>query len=439
MTRTKSKLLCAGVWLAIAPWQAASSPEPAELTSSTTPQEIEQLVSELGAASYENRMYATRRLLAIGLPARRRLVAAARSDSPEVVLRAKRLLSAFDTLLFHGVEVELEFSKPQIRWNESVDLKVTLINRSEFPARVPIETDTGQRAGLVGDSRQVADMLDVGEWLRVVGPSDRPVGLRVDDINLDPNIAAVVQVRLAEGPLCTLAAGERTTIVVRDFNRGWARMPLLDAGRYVVQFDYAPQWDDDVLNEAQVGRVRSNEAVVTVAEAAPDTVSRRGIDAGITIESKGDTLIATLVNRTDQPMRVNLNFGTSPPFAVGRWVWDHDGNMREASSIKRGGLLWRDFKADGLVEVAPGDSIELTRITLGQLLERLAANGAAIDQQGWEFYFTYSNLCDRSWQRREGDLLIGNESAPAFFRKPLPRRILTGWHTSNRLIITEPK
>ncbi len=439
MAETRFKLLCAAAWLAIAPWQAASGAKPAELTGPTTPREIERLVSELGAASYENRMNATRRLYAIGLPARHRLVAATRSDSPEVVLRAKRLLSAFETLLFHGLEVELKFSKPQIRWNEAIDLKVTLINRSEFTARVPIETDTGQRAGLVGDPRQVADMLDVGEWLRVVGPSDQAVGLRVDDINLDPDIAAVVHVRLAEGPLGALAAGERTTIVVRDFNRGWARMPLLDAGRYRVQFDYMPQWDDDVLNDAQVGRVQSNEAVVTVTQGAPDTVSRRGIEAGITIEQRGDLLIASLINRTDQPVRVNLNFGTSPPFAVGRWVWDHDGSMREASSMQRRGLLWQDFKADALVEVAPGDSVELTRITPGKLLERLAANGAAIDRKGGELYFTYSNLCDRNWQRREGDLLIGNETAPPILRKPLPRRILTGWHTSNRLTNIEPK
>jgi len=413
--------------------------EPVPLTAPATPQEIQRLIVDLGAPIYANRVYATRRLWAIGLPARDALRDALHHDSPEVVLRARKLLNVFDTLLFHGMEVELAFSKTEIAWDDPVDLRVTLINRSAFTARVPIETDTGRRAALTGDSRQVADMLDVGEWLRVTSPADRPVGLRVDDINLDPNITEVVHVRLSEGPLGTLAPGERTTIVVHDFNRGWARMPLLDAGRYVAQFDYMPRWDDEVLVDAQVGRVLSNEAVVTVTKAAPDTVSRRGIEAGVMIERDGKDVVAKLINRTDLPMRVNLNFGASPPFSVGRWVYDHDGTMREVSSVKQAGTSWNDFKLEALVEVEAGGATELARAELSKLVQQLADGGAAVDQAGWELYFTYSNLCDRTWQRRERKLLPGHETAPAFFNKPLPPRILTGWHTSNRLMITKPE
>lgn len=439
MTTRGVKTSLAVCFLAVLSVQSTRAEPNAKLAAPATAQEIEQLVSDLGAASYGTRTHATRRLWAIGMPARDRLVEAARAESPEVALRAKRLLKVFDTFLFHGVEVELKFSKTRVAWNEPVDLHVTLVNRSGFPARVPIETDTGRRSELSGDPRQVADMLDVGEWLQVLGPSGRPVGLRVDDINLDHSIAEVVRLRVTDGPFSELAPNERATITVRRFNRGWARMPLLDAGRYVVQFDYTPTWEDEVLSDAQVGRVVSRQATITVTESAPDTVSRRGPEAGVTIERNGNDLVAMMTNRTDQPMHINLNFGTAPPFAVGRWVYDHAGNMKEASSVERAGVSWRDFRPESLAEIAPGASVELTRIPVKKLFQRLAENGAAMEGRSWELYFTYSNLCDRNWQRREQDMLDAHASAPDCLKKPLPRRILTGWHTSNRIPIADSR
>ena len=107
MAKTRFNLLCAGALLTMASWQTAPGAKPGALTEPGTPHEIERLVSELGDALYENRMYATRRLCAIGLPARHRLKAAASSESPEVALRARHLLSLFETLVFHHVAVEL--------------------------------------------------------------------------------------------------------------------------------------------------------------------------------------------------------------------------------------------------------------------------------------------------------------------------------------------
>lgn len=406
------------------------------LTDPSSPQEIDRLVKELGHASYDVRVFATRRLLAIGMPARARLLEAEQSDMPEVVLRAKKLLLAFRNLLFHGIRVELSFSKTRIVWDEPIDLQVTLINDSEFDAQVLLETDETERAKLPPESRQVADMLDVAESLRVFGPTERTVGLRVDDINLDPHVAEVVQARLGSGPIGTIAAGERVTVVVRDFNRGWARMPLLDAGQYAVQFDYMPRWEDQALVDAQVGRVLSNEASITVTKAAPETVSRRGVEASLTVERKGRDLVASLVNRTDKPLLINRNFGTASPFSHGRWVYDRDGNMREISSIMRPNASWKDFKAELLVPVAPGATLELTRIAQAELVKGLAAQGAHVDETRWELYFTYTNLCDRNWQKRQGSALLGAASAPEFLRELLPRNILSGWYTSNRISVS---
>ena len=407
------------------------------LTGPTTPEEMDRLIDDLDHVSYEVRTFATRRLWAIGMPAQQRLLEATTSDSPEVVLRAKKLLRAFEGFLFHGIRVELAFSKPRIAWDEPVDLRVTLINDTDFEARVLMETDAAERAELSPESRQVADMLDVAESLRVFGPTERNVGLRVDDINLDPHIAEVVQVRLGAGPIGTIAPGERVTITVHDFNRGWARMPMLDAGRYAVQFDYMPRWKDTALLDAGVGRVTSNKATVTVTTSAPDTVSRRGVEASLTVERDGEDLVAKLVNRTDKTKLVNRNFGSAPPFAHGRWVYDRDGNMREVSSIERAGASWHDFNPGRLVAVAPGATIELTRIAQDELVKRMAAHGAKVNETAWELYFTYSNLCDRNWQKRQGDALIGAETAPEFLRTLLPANILTGWHTSNRVSVSK--
>jgi hypothetical protein len=210
-------------------------------------------------------------------------------------------------------------------------------------------------------------------------------------------------------------------------------VPLLDAGRYRLQFDYHPQWSDPVLKEADVGRVRSNEVVLTVTESAPPTVSRRGVEASLAVAREGGMLLARLINRTDQTILVNRNFGTSPPFAVGRWVYDGDGRMRELSMSKPGGKSWHDFDRAELKPVPPGESIELTRIPVAQAQRELIDRGAPVDDGTWELYYTYSSLCDRSWQKRQGDTLLGNESAPDVFRTLLPRRLLAGWHTSNRI------
>jgi len=418
--------------------QGAWGETSAKLTAPATPAEIDQLIHDLGHTAYERRRFATRRLCAIGPPARRQLIAAQQSGSPEIALRAGHLLDVFKQFMFAGVEVELAPSRSQLEWDESIDLRVTLTNHSEFPARVPMELSAKTRSDEGTDARQVADMLDVSEWLHVTGPKGRDWGLRVDDINLDDGVTAAVQKRLTEGPVDTLAPGQSQTLVVKDFNRGWARVPMLDAGRYRLQFDYRPEWSDPVLFDAGVGRVQSPAVVVTITKGAPATVSRRGVEASVKLERQGPLFVARLINRTDQTILVNHNFGSSPPFAVGRWVYDGNGVMHEFSATDRPGNSWSDFKADALRPLEPGGSVELSRITAPELHRRMIAKGVANGDAG-EVYYTYSSLCDRNWQRRQGDTLLGNDAAPKVFRALLPRRLLAGWYTSNRLGLREQR
>lgn len=412
---------------------AADTGDEKSLTAPATDTDIAALVSDLSDPSYERRTYATRRLCAIGMPATEKLRAAAAGGDAETALRAKAVLSLLNNLMFSGVRVRLSFSKSKIAWDQSVDLNVTLTNRAKHPARVPFEIDPAKRTAADDDAQQVGSMLDIADVVRVRGPDGREVDLTVDDISADSQVVAAVQSRLNGGPVSTLDPGQQVTITVTAFNRGWARYPLLDTGVYTVVMDYTPEWEDDVLAAQRVGRVASNAAAITISRGAPATVSRSGAEASLAIE-RDEAFIATrLTNRTDQAMLVNKNFGRSPPFADGHWVYELDGTRQEVPLIAKSAVSWHDFKAALLVEVGPGQSIELARIHLNELRQALGNAGAALEGRRWTVHFSYVNLCSRQWQVRQGSALLGNSKAPAIFQVPLPRHILSTAHTSNRL------
>lgn len=402
------------------------------LLGPTNREEMASLVRTLGDPAYEARLFATHRLCAIGMEAREVLQAAAESADVEAALRAKQLLAVFDRLWFSGADVSLSFSKPIIDWLEPVDLNITMTNRLPYPARVPFDVDPGVR-GDAADARQVADMLDVAEWLKVRAPDGRELELRVDDIGGESAVFAVVQSRLAGGPGGVLAPGEQVTVTARDFNRGWARFPLLDRGEYAAMLDYVPDWTDVVLATARAGRVVSTPATVTIRDGAPPTISRAGIQTDLIVERDAHSIVARLVNRTDQPVLINTNFGGAVPFADGRWVYELDQTRCDIPLLPKPGASWHDFKPELLVEVGPGESVELARISLAELRKLLTAVGADVTSDRWFVHFTYANLCDRQWQTRQGSALLGNEKAPVFFQHPLPRRTLSIRQSSNRL------
>jgi len=429
-SKTLLALIVGGAALGSSEWTRAA--ERPSLVGPTNHEEMVALVRTLGDPAYETRMFATRRLCAIGMEAWEVLRTAADSADIEASLRAKKLLEVFDRLWFSGAEVSLSFSKPIIDWNEAVDLNITMTNRLSYPARVPFDVDPAVRAN-PDDARQVADMLDVAEWLKVRAPDGRELELRVDDIAGEAAVFAAVQSRLAGGPGGVLTPGERVSVTARAFNRGWARFPLLDHGEYTVMLDYVPDWTDKALAAARAGRVVSTPATLTVRDGAPPTVSRAGVQADLVVERDADVLVARLVNRTDQPLLINVNFGGSPPFADGRWVYELDQVRREVPLLPKPGASWHDFKPEGLVEVGGGEFIELARIPVNELRKALPAPGGDPSADRGFIYFTYANLCDRQWQTRQGSALLGNETAPPFFRQPLPRRILSARYSSNRL------
>ncbi len=415
------------------PENAAQRKAASTLVAPATDQEIASRIVELGDPSYAVRTHATRRLCSIGAGATDALRLAAASDNVEVALRARGIVDIVERVWFSGVTVSLSLSNEATPWGEPVDLLIVLENRSASDARIPFDLHQSERTALSGDARQVADMIDAADFLRIAGPDGQEVALRVDDITVDPTVAAAVQKRIDHEPVSLLSAGEKATLRLRAFNRGWARFPMLDRGAYRIVLDYAPPWDDAELADARVGRVVSNEALLTVTQAAPPGVSRRGLETTVALEQQGEWLVAHLVNRADQTAIVNKNFGASPPFAQARWIYDRDGALRDVPFVPKANAALADFDGAALVEVTPGQSIELARIATVDLRARLTQGGVDLRDDHWEAYFSYSNLCDRSWQSKQHTSFLENPAAPDVLRKPLPRRIITGWHSSNRV------
>jgi len=395
------------------------------LAAPVEPAEILGLIADLGDPSYETRTFATRRLVAAGMPAYGPLKEAADGENLEIALRAKRILGILDSLLFSGCDLTIEFGKPAIRWNEPVDLVVRVVNRSQFACRVPFESLGAKRDQASSDARQVADMLDIGEWLQVFGPDGKPVSLKVDDISADPQVIGVVQDRLNAGPAAELAPGASAALTARLFNLGWARYPLLEAGEHTAVFDYVPQWNDEALADSKIGRVRSNLANLRITEAAPPAISRDGVEAEVSLDRDQQAVVARLTNRSELPIVVNLNFGPSPPFAQSRWVFEAAEALVEVPATPARAQSWEDFRASKLAELAAGASLELARASLAELRREFSARGADFASSAGSFRFQYSNLCDRAWQLREGMELLKDPKVPEVLRKPLPRRLIT--------------
>jgi len=400
------------------------------LAAKATPDEIECLIRDLGDPSYEKRTSATRRLCAIGMPAHARLTEAARGGDFEAAQRARKILEAFDDVLFAGVDVALKVSKSNIAWDEPLDLTVHLINRSPYPARVPFELSKETRAAASREARQVGNLLDLADWLRVVGTDGEMIDLRVDDFVAYPDIQAAVDLRLNGGPISVIAPGQEATLIVRALNRGWARYPLLDRGSYSLSFDYSPDWNDEALNAQHIGRVVSNVFSVRVHTPAPDAVSRRGAEASLAVKQAGDVMTASLVNRSDLPLLVNRNFGPTPPFAQARWVFTA-GEARHVLPVPAPvNPALADFRVDRLIELPPGESLELAVIQTESLRKAVAGKPQNRTGEAWTVHFSYSNVCDRRWQRHQG-LDQGNPAGvPAILRSPLPRRMLATVLTS---------
>ncbi len=401
------------------------------LLGSATSDEVKSLIGDLGHPVYATRQFATRRLCVVGAEAIEPLREAAQGEDIETSLRARSLLATLEQLWFSGVDVRLDVSNPRLEWNESVDVVITLTNRSRYEARVPFTLEVDDIGSPNADARQVADLLDAAEWLKVRADGGREIELRLDNVADDPEVLSVVQERLEGGPSSVIPAGEQRIVRVRKFNRGWARFPLLDAGEYTVVLEYAPDWTDPILAAHRVSRVTSNEARLTVTRPAPEAVSRGGAEAELSVRREGKVLVAALTNRTDLTLYVNTNFGSALPFAEGRWIVESGERRSEIATLMERGRTWLDFRSSGIKAVDAGETIELARLEAVEVEQAKVKLVGGQPEERATITFSYASFCDRRWQAREQSALDQDAGAPEVLKQPLPRRMLSTRITGN--------
>lgn len=391
-----------------------------------SPEELDRLIADLGNSSYEKRTEATRNLCAIGMQAYQPLEEVARSGNAEAALRAGVLLRTLDRLLFSGVQVELAFSRASIAWNEPVALFIRLHNATPWPARIPFDSAPAETEAEAG---QLGLLLDVADWLYVEGPDGSKIELYTDDYAPHSSLARVVEDRLDDPPVSVLGPGERRELKLEEFNRGWGRFRMLDAGRYSVRLDYDPPWSDPVLLENHVGRVVSNVATIKVTESAPDSVSRAGVAAGLSVEQSDGDLVVAIRNRKDVPLWVGTDFGADSSLARGTWVYSRGEEFKDIAQLSPSARTGK--QKPELREIPPGQTLEILRVPLRDVLMRLQQAGADVDGEQWSLAFRYWNPpLDPVPQ-------MGDENgsiAPAPQRSAQLRRVLTTQHISNRLI-----
>jgi len=415
--------------------QPVSAQQP-EIRAPASPDEIASLVADLSDPSFEKRTYATRRLCAIGPAARTQLEAAAQGESFEAARRARQVLEQIDQLLFAGVKVQLEVDRPEIRWDEPAILSIHLYNESLWPATVPFvlqraassEANSGEELALLGD------FIDAAEFLRVQDSKGRAVEPWIDDLGVDTTLSEMLAEKVRTPPRTSLAPGERATVRLDSINRSWGRFRLLDREAYSIRLSYVPEWNDPILDEAMVGRAKSNEVAVMVTTPAPPVISRNGPEALLEVSQEGAELVARLTNRRDVPMRVNMNLGAAAPFAQVTWVCVQADRSRDVPAADARGATWKNFAAESLVVLEPGRAVELARTDVAKLRASIGLH-ADPPVGPWNVSLGYMNFCSRAWQSRERKNLERNEGIPEGLRNPLPRRIITGRYSSEPIAV----
>lgn len=400
--------------------------------------DIPGLIRKLGDPAYAVRTAATRELCRVGAAAREDLEFAAESKISETALRARMILKALDQVYFAGVDVSLSFSAEKTPWDQPVDLVVTLVNRSDHPARLPFTYSDAVRGGKNPDAMQVGRMIDLADWLVVREEGGRELELRVDSITVDDDVRAAVERRLRDAPTSQLPPGEQVELRVAEFNRGWARYAMLERGDYTVAFRYEPEWEDSVLAAEGAGRVTAGPATLTVLTSAPEAVSRGGQEASVSLERAGDAFAVFLINHHDRAQVVNRNLGPATPFAQGNWVFERNDRTVELSAADTS-RAHDEFSGEKLVTLAPGARVELVGAPLGELRKRLAAGDAEAAEQSWKLRFSYNNHTDRRWQDREVYQQGGDAGVPEALRARLPANMLTGRFFSNEVSIAAPQ
>ena len=357
--------------------------------------DIQVLLDDLSDPSYEVRQAAVEKLYAAGPVVLDALAEVTKGDDFEAALRARNLIERIQKLFFVGAKIELSASHKQIRWDESVSLRIKVINPSDFPIHLPFLVKNRGSIDTDPLAAQMGSLLDAADFLIVVGPDDKAADPVVDDLRGEPSLEAALDTRVYAEPASLLAPHSEFILNLPDFNRGFARYRLLRKGTYRLQFAYVPEWDDHKMREDGIGKVVSNALTLTVTQPAPDLIlnARREIRVGL--ERVGREFVVRLTNTHDRPMGVNLNLGNRglANYAHLEWQWRTPaGILRADQSI----IDSPPLDTEKLVKLKPGQSIELFKTDLNRL--KTLPGFEQIGQQGEKTMLAvrYSNTLDRA-------------------------------------------
>jgi hypothetical protein len=359
-------------------WSVSGAPasQPTSGIAATRPSdsEIRQSVRFLNHPSPARRREAIRKLAGWGRLAFPELKRAANDRNHEVALAARELLEELEAAILIGARVRLEVSRSPVSWDEPFDLILHVDNCSNAEMRVPWPKPTTQPAD--PDAAQVAAMLDVADFLDVVGKDGEVIDLRVDAIEHNAEVYAAVNVRAGEDPPThVVPANQSVELVIPSFNRGWARYPLLEEQTYTIRFRYQPAWKNLTWVEDGFGLITSDPVRIEVTQAAPDRIRMARRPVALHLAEEGQRLEVRIENTWDRPQWINTNVGRNlRQGATLQWRWDKGGLFPEKHRLDIGAIKdSAPFDPQHVRKVKPGETIIIQSFALDKLQQQAEA------------------------------------------------------------------
>ena len=321
---------------------------------------------------------------------------AASGGDLEAAILARDLLAELEETVLIGAHVRLEVNRARVAWDEPVTLTIHAHNPTAGPVRVPWPKPANTAATTQAthdDAAQVGAMMDAGDFLTVTGPDGRPIDLRIEPIDRARAVYEAVNLRAWHAPPSHLVEpGATGRLRIPLFNRGWARYPMLSAGRYTIAFSCQPEWKDASWTEDGLGLVRAAPVTVEVHQDAPEVLRRSDKPLAIHLGRTGETLVVQVQSTWDFPQWINLNLGNEIT-THGRLGWQllpsgDDGG--EPVWLRPGGAL-PPVRLDLIRRLEPGATLTLDRVPAATIRQR--ARQAGLDKPGtFELSACYAHI-----------------------------------------------
>jgi len=368
---------------------------PASGPAAPTEAEIRAAVGQLNHPGPARRRAAIRQLAHWGPVVFPALEQAAAGPDLEAALLARDLLEEFQSAILVGAGVRLHVNPPRIAWDEPISLTVYAHNPTTGPIRVPwpAPRKVTTTRPVPDDAGQVAAMLDAADFLTVTAPDGEQLDLRVEPLERNRAVYRAVDAR-ARGtpPSHTIAPGATARLEIPQFNRGWARYPMLSAGRYTIKLAYQPKWKDESWTQEGFGLVEADPITVEVHREAPELIRRSPRPVLLSVERAGDTLIAGLQNTWDRELWINLNVGGDLlVYAMIEWrLFPRQGGDMETLTLKTE-TTGPQFRMDRVRRLAPGERLVISVMPLAVIGRRIRQEGVS-ESSAFDLTVRYTHL-----------------------------------------------